>query len=391
MTLTIFTAGSRGDVAPYAALGSALREAGHDVRLVTHRLFQELVEDHGLEFAPMPGNPRTYVEDSRWSSRLKSSRLATLRALRIALERLTRDLTTTDLEGMCGDADAVLFTYTAPFGLRAARELGLPHSCVTNRPVHSTRAFPDPILFPGRRFGPAANRRSYGVGDRVLRRPMRRLACPVVYGFSPTVLPRPADWPADAHVAGWWDSAAAEAELAPEIQDFLAAGEPPVLVGFGSTPVARPERLWDAVLAAARETGVRLIIVMGWSGDVGLPRDEPGVLVTGEVPYGALLPHVRAFVHHGGTGTTHFGLSVGKPSLAVWLMSDQPFWGHRIAALGAGPAPIAQRRVSAGALTRAFQVLCDDRTEIAARSVGESMSSEDGLASGVRMVERALG
>lgn len=48
--LVILSAGTRGDVQPYVALGKGLQEAGYRVRLVTHENFAGLVKGHGLSF-----------------------------------------------------------------------------------------------------------------------------------------------------------------------------------------------------------------------------------------------------------------------------------------------------------------------------------------------------
>ncbi len=58
MRITVNAFGSRGDVQPYVALGKGLREAGHDVRLSTHRIFEAFVLEHDLDFYPMEGDPR---------------------------------------------------------------------------------------------------------------------------------------------------------------------------------------------------------------------------------------------------------------------------------------------------------------------------------------------
>ncbi|HLN12836.1 MAG TPA: glycosyltransferase, partial [bacterium] len=52
MHVTLLTAGSRGDVQPYVALGIGLREAGHTVRVAAPVPYETLVREHGLEFAP---------------------------------------------------------------------------------------------------------------------------------------------------------------------------------------------------------------------------------------------------------------------------------------------------------------------------------------------------
>ena len=57
---------------------------------------------------------------------------------------------------------------------------------------------------------------------------------PILYGYSPAVIPPPADWGADVHVTGYWFLDPAE-DWTPDaaLADFLAAGPPPVYVGFG--------------------------------------------------------------------------------------------------------------------------------------------------------------
>ena len=57
MHLTILAHGSRGDVQPYIALGIGLLRAGYQVRLAAPQCFQEFVSAHGLDFAPLAGEP----------------------------------------------------------------------------------------------------------------------------------------------------------------------------------------------------------------------------------------------------------------------------------------------------------------------------------------------
>ena len=54
----IHVVGSRGDVQPFVALGKVLREQyRHRVRLATHETFRNFVEDNGLEFFCIGGDP----------------------------------------------------------------------------------------------------------------------------------------------------------------------------------------------------------------------------------------------------------------------------------------------------------------------------------------------
>ena len=58
MNVVIHVVGSRGDVQPFVALGKVLRETyGHRVRLATHGTFRTFVEENGLEFFNIGGDP----------------------------------------------------------------------------------------------------------------------------------------------------------------------------------------------------------------------------------------------------------------------------------------------------------------------------------------------
>ena len=58
MNIVVQIVGSRGDVQPFVALGLILKnEYGHRVRLATHPTFRQLVEENGLEFFSIGGDP----------------------------------------------------------------------------------------------------------------------------------------------------------------------------------------------------------------------------------------------------------------------------------------------------------------------------------------------
>lgn len=49
--------GSRGDIQPFISLALELQNFRHHVRIATHPTFQALVEDNGLEFFSIGGDP----------------------------------------------------------------------------------------------------------------------------------------------------------------------------------------------------------------------------------------------------------------------------------------------------------------------------------------------
>ena len=72
MHITILTIGSRGDVQPYIALGIGLRQAGYDVRLVTHAPFEPMIRRYGLDFAPMAGDMQAHHQSKEGKAFLAS-------------------------------------------------------------------------------------------------------------------------------------------------------------------------------------------------------------------------------------------------------------------------------------------------------------------------------
>lgn len=58
LNVVIHVVGSRGDVQPFVALGNTLKATyGHRVRLATHPTFKPFVEENGLEFFSIGGDP----------------------------------------------------------------------------------------------------------------------------------------------------------------------------------------------------------------------------------------------------------------------------------------------------------------------------------------------
>ena len=58
LNVVIHVVGSRGDVQPFVSLGQVLRTTyGHRVRLATHPVFRSFVEENGLEFFSIGGDP----------------------------------------------------------------------------------------------------------------------------------------------------------------------------------------------------------------------------------------------------------------------------------------------------------------------------------------------
>ncbi len=98
---------------------------------------------------------------------------------------------------------------------------------------------------------------------------------------------------------------------------------------------------------------------------------------------------MAAVVHHGGSGTTAFGLRAGVPTLIVPFLFDQFYWGKRVATLGVGPKPIPFRRLSAERLASAITLAASDPSmRQQAAELGRKIQAEDGIAKAIAVIEK---
>jgi UDP:flavonoid glycosyltransferase YjiC (YdhE family) len=171
------------------------------------------------------------------------------------------------------------------------------------------------------------------------------------------------------------------------LNDFLTNGKPPVCVTFGSMIHRDAERIYRSVIDALQRTKNRAIILSGWSDMQNLELPE-NVLVMKTVPHDWLLPRCKTVIHHGGAGTTAAGLRSGIPNLVVSFAADQPFWGARVHAIGAGPQPISVKKLTVERLVSALVEADGDALRNGAQTVGSKIRAEDGVGATVKFVER---
>ncbi|MGR3436268.1 MAG: glycosyltransferase, partial [Shimia sp.] len=314
--------------------------------------------------------------------------------------------------------DAIVYHPKAVPAPYLARALGVAAIPSFLQPAfRPSRAFPNPLLGV-RGIGPGGNRLSGAAMIRLMRLGHGALlkgwlprhgdvpqapALDVLAGYDPhgqmpprlyahsaCLVPKPADWGAEDHVTGDWHEAAVPPWSPPaDLVAFLDAGPPPVHVGFGSMPAQDGAKITDTVLAALKRTGQRAILSVGWGG-LEARENTDFVHFLAHVSHDWLFPRCRAVVHHGGAGTTHAGLRHGRPTLVCPHFGDQPFWGRRVAAIGAGPNPAPVRSLTVESLAGALQDHDGSAVAKAAHGVARYMALETGPATAAALVEHAL-
>lgn len=420
MRVVVFTIGTRGDVQPYVALGKGLQAAGHEVVVATHEPFRQLVTQHGLGFRPITGNIQEVMQSEavRRALRIKNP-VSFLRDLRqLGFAPFVKQWQQDALDS-CRDAEAVVFSPIGVFAYHVAESLGVPAVMGALLPQGATRAHPTPLMPPPRWPLPGwANRFSHVAFDWgfsfMLRgwvndwrastldlppfplappyRTLLRRGVPILYGYSPSVVPKPVDWPDLWHVTGYWFLEPPPDWQPPEdLVRFLAGGPPPVYIGFGSMPTQDARDLTRIAVEALRAAGQRGVLLAGWAGlGAGAEERLPAhVHVVSDVPHAWLFARVAAVVHHGGAGTTAAGLRAGVPTVVTPTSADQPFWGARVAQLGVGPRPIPQRSLTVERLTAALRGATSDAgMRGRAAALGERIRAEDGIATAVSAFEQ---
>jgi UDP:flavonoid glycosyltransferase YjiC (YdhE family) len=217
---------------------------------------------------------------------------------------------------------------------------------------------------------------------------MEERRVPVLNGFSAQIVPRPPDWGEHIQMTGYWFPEDEDWRPSEGLDEFLKAGPPPVFIGFGSMPIRDPESTTNIVLDALEQSGQRAILHTGWA-SIGQRALPDSVWKIDYAPYGWLFPRMAAVVHHGGSGSTAFGLRAGVPSIILPFLFDQFYWGKRISSLGAGPEPIPHRKLSVGRLAELLALAVGDgQMRQRAADLGEKIRAEDGVRTAVEAIQR---
>ncbi|TKX21630.1 sterol 3-beta-glucosyltransferase [Elsinoe australis] len=418
LAITCLTIGSRGDVQPYIALCKGLLAEGHKAKIATHAEFEPWIRKHGIDFAPVEGDPaelmRICVDNGMFTPSFIYEANAKMRGF--------LDTLLTTAWTACQGSDVLIESPSAMAGIHIAEALGIPYFRAFTMPWTRTRAYPHAFAVPNHKMGGAYNYMTYVLFDNLFwqstagqinrwRRKVLRLRpttldrlqpnkVPFLYNFSPSVVVPPLDFSDWIRVTGYWFLDEATSWVPPPpllafINKARSDGVPLVYIGFGSVVVSDSRALTKAIVKAVEKADVRCILSKGWSDrlddaaktvpEIPLPDC---IMAISSAPHDWLFAQIDAAVHHGGAGTTGASLRAGVPTIIKPFFGDQFFFGARVHDLGVG---VCIRKVSEQVLGKALWIATHDaRMREKARVLGEQIRSEDGVGNAIKAVYRDL-
>jgi UDP:flavonoid glycosyltransferase YjiC (YdhE family) len=366
--------GSAGDVHPNIGLALALRDRGLAVLFVGPEVFRPLAERTGIDFVGIGSKDEYYAaiaDPDLWHP---------IRSFSVVARRLILPAMRPVYEVIQKNFEPGRTVVAAPgfaFGARIAQEkLRAPLATVHLQPIMFRSAIhPGCFGFPDivGHLPPALRKVYFRAADRLFvdrwlvepvnafraelgLRPVQRLfdrwihSPQLVIGLFPDWYAQPQpDWPPKVALTGFplWDEREIRS-VSQELEDFLAAGEPPLVFTAGSA-MLQAKRFFDVSAEVCDSTGRRGLFLTQFREQ--LPARLPaGVRHFAYIPFSAVLPRTAALVHHGGIGTTAQAIWAGIPQLIVPYAHDQPDNAVRVRRLGLGdyllPGAYTAKRVT---------------------------------------------
>jgi sterol 3beta-glucosyltransferase len=406
--ITILCSGTRGDVQPYLALAQQLNALGLPVRIAANRDFESFVRGYGLDFHPVAVDfasagvdPEMVRQAQRADNLFKMvGSFQKMKAYGVHMVEAYHDA--------CLGSDALVYHPGLTIGHFMAQRLGIPSVLASPFPLHRTSERPSVVLYGKVPNWASVSRLSYSALQGMLwmaseaslvpfwKQKYGKLPAgfgqpfektdqghPAVVSCSEFVFPRPRDWSPDVHQNGYWFvEEPAEYQPSPELAAFLAAGDKPVYVGFGSMfDKGDTETVGRTVVEGLKLAGRRAVV----NGMSGLTLTE-GMLAVDGVPHSWLFPRMAAVCHHGGAGTTAAGFRAGVPSVIVPFALDQFAWAQRSFELGVGSPPLPVKKLTASRLAEACRFAIQPQVVAAAAELGAKLARENGARDAAKVI-----
>ena len=409
MRIVLSNIGTFGDINPLVALALELKHRGHTPVMALPNVYRSKIEPLGLEFRAV--RPDIDPTNSILVQMVYDVKHGTEHGLRDFLFPSLRQTYDDLLDAATKPerADLLLLGELNYAGPLVAEVTGIPWASYVLAPLSFFSAFDPPVLPPYPKLARADKVAGFG---RVIKRlarlttrkwpePIyalrRELGLPpgenplfdakhspylVLAMFSRALGVEQKDWPPNTHITGFcfYDSDAGNAALPAHLEEFVAAGGPPVVFTLGSAAVLAAGDFYEVSAKAAARMGVRAVLLIGSD-----PRNRPtqtlpdSICVAEYAPYSALFSRCSLIVHQGGVGTTAQCLRAGKPMLIMPYSHDQPDNARRMRRLNVSRTIQKSAYKPARVARKIEAILGEPRFAEKAQAVARRLSKENGV------------
>jgi rhamnosyltransferase subunit B len=415
--IVLTTIGSFGDLHPKIVIAFELRHRGHDVVFATHREYQDKIKALGFEFHRMrPDN--TALNDPQEMARMMDLQTGTEYVVRNWVCASLRE-TYTDLMNAAKNSDLIINGEGVLAARLVAEKLGIPWVLTMLSPLGFLSAT-DPSIIPGlpaifqlpglnaiaqrgiRQLGKVLTK-SWANPVHQLRQEMGlpplkgnpliddKYSPDLVLAMFSSVLAKPQpDWAANTVLTGFpfYDGSEGGAQLSPELDRFLDAGEAPIVFTLGSAAVMAPGQFYEESIKAAKRLNRRAVLLIGKN--VPPANLSDSIIVVNYAPYSQIFSRACAIVHQGGIGTTAQALQAGRPTIVMPYSIDQPDNAARVERLGTSRTVSRKQYVAERVAQQLDELLENPNYAARAAEVGAIIRAENGVKVACDAIEKQL-
>ena len=417
MKIAITTVGTRGDLQPYIALGLGLKEAGHEVLIVSSKNEEAFVKNYGLAFFSLNVDIQKLMDGDEVQEMSKGNNplkfiLSHLKGSK-KLKQLMVD-TQAEIWTACQFADIIIFHPGMPIGFFIAQENKRISVMANPFPVIATSDYPAILFYTSPRLGKLFNKITHKIFEKLFwslsksavvefwnksvktkmnfsLSPTRQQidsGMPVINGYSNLFFHHSKHWDNNIHTTGNWFIDNEPNFIPPTVlTNFIDNGEQPIYIGFGSMKdIESFKTTLNIIKEALDQTKQRAVVGLGWSKLSYNESIPSNIFLIESIPHSWLFPKMKIVIHHGGAGTTATGLRVGKPTIIIPHNADQPAWGQRIFELGVGSKPIKKTKLTADNLASAILFAQQPNIISKADKLGQELRKENGVKNAVKII-----
>lgn len=349
MHILMAASGSGGDVLPIIPWARHMQVRGHDVTILGNGGYAGAAEAAGVPFVSV----FDAAEDARRNEIRTKSRLRAITGLQNILDDIPsfyRELLMRYRPGetviashvLCLGARMLQDRWNAPMATFHISPLGV-------RSSHDPAAWPE--WMPRWAYRTAGRQITRGIDRRMgptIRRYRAQLGLPPIVGPVTKWMQSPElviglwpewfsklqeDTPRQLQLVGFPLVDPDQAPtLPPELEDFLAAGPPP-LVFSNTTARSTASSFYHEGIKLTEMMGARGVLLAG--PDVSIPEPLPkNIIRFKSASHARLYPRAALAVHHGGVGTAAAAFAAGIPQFLVPEMADHPEVARRAKTIG---------------------------------------------------------